>query len=421
MQADSKVSRWCLNGLALFGTHKASGPAVLQALSRLEDDPDSLAAGIAAVYRLFPDPSAALRHLSFDEQMLVLAALQHASPSEVDTRCLPLRVDTASPELLKLALIVAGLKRAIPNLFDPAHSNAEMVKALGSHQDPIVSQYTIWAVTENSELSISDLGIDLNTIEGRPANVRAWLYQVVGKKEASARKHRDIVRLGTTDDAADARRGLATGLEHTYYDDLRVLILEWFFHELDGEVRNQLMRHLIKHAHVCPEYETAVMNEYASELLGAEARQRMEASAAGTSMFQKFREYQLSGRQKDFFLGRTTVNSTVTNIGTIQAGAVAVGGNVENSGTISGYNHQVIGQIRNTLADAENHVLALADTVPLKQEALADINAARTEPSPARISKVVSTLRKIGAAMGGIIGAGADILAIAQALGAFNP
>ena len=56
---------------------------------------------------------------------------------------------------------------------------------LGKHHDPVVSQYSIWAITENSALGVADLGIDLKNIEQLPANVRAWVFQLLASRAGS--------------------------------------------------------------------------------------------------------------------------------------------------------------------------------------------------------------------------------------------
>jgi hypothetical protein len=92
--------------------------------------------------------------------MVTLAALQHVDANKLDLSALPLDVETASPDLLKLGLVVVGLDRAPLNMFHPKHDNAQIVKALGGHHDRIVSQYSIWAITENRTLRLADLGVD---------------------------------------------------------------------------------------------------------------------------------------------------------------------------------------------------------------------------------------------------------------------
>jgi hypothetical protein len=247
MPQDPKVRRWALNALAQLGHETHCREAILTVLENYRDDPDSLASGIAAIFKLCKDAPALLRRMSFDQQMVALSALQHAPPTALHRDCLPLNVETASSDHLKLALIVVGLDRAIPNMLNPNYSNAAMVKVIGGHHDPIVAQYSVWAITENRRLSVSDLGIMLSSIEQQPANVRSWIFQLIAMHPTSAIKHMEYIELGMRDPDADARRGLATGLKDTFVDGIEPLLLDWFSTELDSEVRAQLLESVRKH------------------------------------------------------------------------------------------------------------------------------------------------------------------------------
>lgn len=195
-RSDGKVCRWALIALALFGREERCVEAILDVLKRYADDPQTTAAAIAAVYRLSRNPTEHLKKHSFDEQMIALAALQHVDATKLDLSPLPLNIDDASPDLLRLALIVVGLDRATINLFNPKHDNAQMVKVLGGHHDSTVSQYSVWAITENPSLGFNDLGIDVRAIEQQPANVRCWLFQLLGMNVKLARRHYEYLNLG---------------------------------------------------------------------------------------------------------------------------------------------------------------------------------------------------------------------------------
>jgi hypothetical protein len=169
MSDQPKVRRWALNAIAQLGQQSHCQEAVLDVLAREANDPDTVAAGIAAISKLSQDAGTVLKGLGFDEQMIALAALQHVSPERIDRSSLPLDVESASPDRLRLGLILVGVDRAIPHLFNPSHDNAAMVKAVGGHHDPLVSQYSIWAIVENPGLNISDLGVSLNPLINQSA------------------------------------------------------------------------------------------------------------------------------------------------------------------------------------------------------------------------------------------------------------
>lgn len=187
--SDEKVRRWALNTLARLGREPQCMEAVMHALKQYDHEPQTSAAAIAAIFRMSRKARAILQKLSFDEQMVTLAALQHVDVNKLDLSALPIDVETASPDLLKLALVIVGLDRAPENMLHPRHENSELVKALGGHHDNVVAQYTVWAITENPSLNLIDLGIDIKLVEDQPANVRAWIYRLIAMTAEDAEQN----------------------------------------------------------------------------------------------------------------------------------------------------------------------------------------------------------------------------------------
>jgi hypothetical protein len=122
--------------------------------------------------------------------------LQHIPAKNLDLVGLPLDVDQASPDLLKLALIVVGLGRSPENLLNPRHTDAEMVRVLGRHDHPEVSQYSVWAITENGNLGVKDLGIPIDDIDDYPPNVRAWVLQLLAMEADDDQPYWEVIRYG---------------------------------------------------------------------------------------------------------------------------------------------------------------------------------------------------------------------------------
>src|SRR5258708_5554203 len=201
---DEKVRRWALNALARLGREETAMEAVMRTLKQYSEEPQTSAAAIAAIYRMSRKASDILRKLSFDEQMMTLAALQHVDANKLDLSALPLNVETASPDLLRLALVVVGLDRAPFNMLHPRYENAQLVKALGGHDDKIVSQYSVWAITENRSLGLGDLGIDIRNIEQQPPNVRAWMFRLIAMTAEDAERNFEYIELGMRDPVAEA-------------------------------------------------------------------------------------------------------------------------------------------------------------------------------------------------------------------------
>ena len=410
---DTKVRRWALNTLAQLGREQSCKSAILHALGAYHADAEVLAAAIAALYRLCRDADAELRKMGFDEQMVTLAALQHIPAAKLKPSCLPVRPDQVDAELIKLALIVVGLDRAPANMFEPNHENAAIVRALGRHHDPIVSQYSVWAITENSSLSIADLGIDLNSIEQLPANVRAWIFQLLAIESASTNAYNDYILAGIEDRSSEARLGLAVGLKNSFSPTLVPQILEWFTREMDREIRLQIVDHLVRQVERNQAYLQHVLGAF--ERGGLEERDRMLAASAGSSLYSKLSTIKYSGSGGDLFRGETVVQNNTFNIGNIQAGAVAINGGEAKAGDITNtFNAETIKVICSLLNEAEREIKTNAADVETQKEALAAIDTAKKEPTKDNLGRAVAAIEKVEAAAQKMLGIGTALAGIGR-------
>ncbi len=413
---DAKVQRWALNTLAQLGTWSRCERAIRHALQTYHTDAEILAAAIAALYRLCRTASDELRKMGFDEQTVTLAALQHVPAAKLDLSCLPLRIENASPELVKLGLIVVGLDRAPPHLFEPDYDNAQIVRAIGRHHDPIVSQYSVWAITENPNLDMGDLDPDLlKGIEGLPPNVRAWLFQLLGADSANADAHVEYIRLGIDDRSADARMGLAIGLKESFSPSNVEPVLNWFTREMDGEIRQQILDHLIRHADRSSAYQQHALDAF--ERGNSEARDRMLATAAGSTLYSTFSAIKY-GSGDGLFGGGLTVNNNTNNwniIGGVQGGAVALGGNAESKGDSNiNYNAQTLSVIQDRLSDAVREVANAPVDVKTREEAKLVIEDAKKEPTKENLAKAVTAMERLESLATKALGAGTAVAGIAH-------
>jgi hypothetical protein len=413
---DEKVRRWALNALARLGREPTCMEAIKHTLERYPDEPQTSAAAIAAIFRLSRKAAEILKKLAFDEQMVALAALQHVDANKLDLSALPVNVETASADLLKLALIVVGLDRAPDNMLHPRHSNPQIVRALGGHNDSIVSQYSVWAITENAGLGLGDLGIDIRNIEQQPSNVRGWLFRLVGMNASADEPYIEYIQLGMEDDVVEARTGLAIGLKDTYFDGLEPLVLDWVTSEPDQDVNEHLIEHMIKNVGQNQNYEAMVLEIYERAPPNSSLRRRMEVCASGTALYGKLMRVSMVGTG-DLFRGATiNMNKNTYNIsGGIQGGAVAVGGNAENQGSVQiHYNPQTIEALQSELSKAERELELLSLDPDLKKQALEHVREAKASPTPEKLRKVVSVLDQVNS---GIIKA-ADTIGALGTLGA---
>ena len=397
---DEKVRRWVLNALARVGDAGTCIPAVQHLIKNHPNEPQTVAAGIAAVYKLCVrhDPAEALAGIEFDPQMRTLAALQHVSANKLDLKELPLNVEKATPDLLKLALLVVGLDRSPENLLNPRHSDAEMVKALGRHHEPIVSQYSVWAITENDKLRLVHLGLDLKDIESLPDNVRGWLFQLLAIEATVAEPHWEYVRLGMDDPSIEARKGLAIGLRNTFVDVFEPLVMDWITTEPAPEVRQHIMDHIVRQAQQSRQYHLYAVEIYDKEPLDSALRGSMEASAVQTPIYTVFR--QIGAGAQGLFGGDIIMGDKNYTIGNVNAGAVAFDGSTAtNSGEtkIQVLSQQQVQVIQSELAKLE--AALHADTAlpeDEKRKALTYVTEAKDDPSLTKVGKVVEFIDHLG-------------------------
>jgi hypothetical protein len=404
---DPKVQRWVLNSLAQIGDARCRS-TITSALEAHAEDPEIVTAGVAALLKLSQNPENELRRLNFPGQIVTLAALQHVKPEQINLSALPVDVEKAVPETIKAALVVVGLDRAPSNLFHPRYSNAEIVKVLGKHDDAMVSQYSVWAITENPSLGVSDLGVDLRNIDGLPKNVRGWVYRLLAMSEDAARKHLDLIEHGSKDDSVEARSGLALGLRDTFFDQLATVVLNWLTIERDPQVRQNLLDHVITHTGRSPIYAEHAVDAY--QRARASERERMRGTAAKTLLFPTFRQidYRAEG---DLFVTNNTFNFTNS-----QVGALAGSGTATNSGQFVQYQQQTVELLRGELARAETTIEGLAIPEADRREIASAIAEAKADPNSGTLARLTSMLTKATGLVTAVSGAEDTLKQIIQGI-----
>ncbi len=192
---DKRVVRWGLNALAQFGRWATCQRYVESAISVYSGDPEIEAAGAAALCKLLSSHTKDIEALSrIDPRIWKLAALQTCDPRRIDLSDVKINVERDDKEILKLALITIGLNKDIEHLFHPSHSNGTFVRELCGHDDPIVQQYSVWAVTENARLDLRHLGLSFDNIEELPVNVQSKMYQLAAQRLPDPRRRLDLER-----------------------------------------------------------------------------------------------------------------------------------------------------------------------------------------------------------------------------------
>lgn len=284
---DDKVVRWCLNSIARLGTQNSTGRSVEAALKRHEEKPEIVAAAVSALAYLYRGQMPTLPALAnVNPETQMLAAMQTVPPDMLDLGGLTIDLQRADADTLKLALIVVGLNKDIQNLLHPKHENGVIVRDLGQHDDPIVKQYSVWAVIENNLLTLDHLGIPFADIEKEPANVQSKMLQLGATSIEDLSQRQTLIIQGSNLQSVDAREGLSKGLVSTFYDGLQDVTLSWFETEQSKRVQLLLAEHFARYSGESPSYR-----EKALELLdaGSEFRERVLLGAEGLPLYVEIR------------------------------------------------------------------------------------------------------------------------------------
>jgi hypothetical protein len=388
--------------------------AVKHVLNKYSDSPQTAASAVAALYALTKDGQEFLKDVKIvPREIVVLGALQNAPLNVIDISQTRINIDHSSAEILKLALVIVGLDRAPENVFDPKFDNAQIVSALGKHDDRIVSQYSIWAIVENDNLDLHDLGVNLPDIEGMPTNVRSWLYRLVGDGLDSLQNCVEYVRLGAEDCSLEARTGAAIGLRGSYIDGLDPLILDWYYGEEEGDIQNYLLEHMVNASSSCLAYETHILNSYEDAEPDSLRRQRIETVAEGTPLYGELIRRKSDAPmlfQQPMIIVEGDLNMTNIKTGNIQGGAVAIGGDATNNAPTSNYyNAEIIELIKSEIENARSTVSDCDISEAQRRELEDAFNIALTSPEPTKIERVISILGEIGRVIGSATEQGAKI------------
>jgi CHAT domain len=204
-------------------------------------------------------------------------------------RDLKINVERDDKEILKLALITIGVNKDIEYLFHPRHSNGTFVHELCTHDDPIVQQYSVWAVTENARLDLQHLGLSFDHIEGLGPNVQSKMYQLAAQRLPDLRHRLDLIVEGSYANSLEAREGLAKGVRHSYFDGLETAVLPWFQHETAPVIRGHLAEHIAAYAADCGPYKDVAQQSFEEDQT---LRARILLGAEGTSLYGELKSHE---------------------------------------------------------------------------------------------------------------------------------
>ncbi|NSY95813.1 CHAT domain-containing protein [Agrobacterium tumefaciens] len=298
LSQDRKVVRWCLNAIAQFGRKDFSLAAVQRSIEVYGNDPEIAGAAVAAMFKIDARTLEHANAIELQREIVVLGAMQNTDPGKLDLRDISIDVDSAHPNILKLALITVGIGRAVKNLFHPRYENSEIVRVLGKHDDDIVRQYSVWAIIEHTDLGPEHLGIDLKELEKEPANVRAKVYGLLATHRSKDFQQQEYLIRGADDDHPEARMGLATMLASTYYDGMETATVNWLENEPNEKVREVLLGHFARCGSKCPAYQEFVIDHFDKH---PSSQERLMGMAAGTKFYGILERRRQQGQNLDLF------------------------------------------------------------------------------------------------------------------------
>jgi len=287
---DKKVVRWGLNALAQLGRWATCQRYVEAAISLYPGDPEIEAAGAAALCKMLSSHTKDIEVLNrIDPRIWKLAALQTCDPKRIDLSDININVERDDKEILKLALITIGVNRDIEHLFHPRHSNGTFVRELCAHDDPIVQQYSVWAVTENVRLDLQHLGLSFDSIESLRPNVQSKMYQLAAQRLPDLRRRLDLIVKGSYGYSLEAREGLAKGVRHSYFDGLESALLPWFQQETVPVIRGNLAEHIAAYSAECGPYMDVARQSFEED---QSLRGRILLGAEGTPLYGQLKAQQ---------------------------------------------------------------------------------------------------------------------------------
>lgn len=415
---DEKVRRWALANLTLIGRPENCTNAITQIIKDFADEPRVLSAAVAALYRFNPENAGNLVSGSnaISPNMVTLAALQSTDMKQIAMTDISINIEKAESMELQQSLLLVGLDKAPPNLFDPNHSNAMLVYELGKHDHSMVKQYSVWAAAENAGLCSDDVGINLRELDGEPANVRSYAYRLImGDKDITSLKH-EIICMGSKDADHEARLGLSTGMSDNFYDGVPEITVDWFYDEEAIDIQSNLLDHIVSNSEKEPDYRRIAIEEFTHAANDRGKRGRMQASAAGTPLYSEFKRIEIS--EESSLFGSYGVNMTInnnnntTNHGTI--GALSQGGDVQNNGRLEvNLTTKQVAEFNNTLTEIERDIPSIPVIDDMKNEVLEATSNAQKDPSKGNMDRVIGVLEKANSALNSVEGMGKHAVKIA--------
>ncbi len=398
-----RIRRWALNAIAELGKRNYAeyGQTIEQAVVANRDDPLLLSTAVAAFFAVCPDDLAVCdflsRHKIPIEGALLVSASQNSSEMARRLTEKKINIDLAEPLELQNAALLLGMNKNAPGIFHPTIPDKQIIGKLNLHPDPIVSQYSIWAIAENDNFAMEDLGVNIKDIESRLPKQRKWMLMTIVKNPSVAESCREIIEACANDSCPEVRETLASGLKDVMYQDMPEMTLKWLSRERRPEVVQGILVHMAVQSEHSPDYKETVIQMYRGLAGDSPERLRLQAACEKTPLYQTFRRIDYEEEGTLFGFERTTnVNNQTINF---NGGNPQVSG-VTNSGDITDNAFKNIQKIEN--AELRSILQDVLEAVRSSNVSAADKAAIAGYASqiaekaePSRIAKLLEHLKTI--------------------------
>jgi hypothetical protein len=395
---DQKIRRWSINSLALLDQKEYCIKIMPPILEKYNDDPETVSAIIAALFKVLKKKEEVIGYLkNIDPLIVYVSALQHADFSQIDSKFFPIKIDNVSVDILKSALIVIGLNKVPEFMFQKKYKLGDIVKELSRHDDAVVSQYSVWSVTENRNLNINDIAINYADIQSKKDNVRAWMLQLLGRDAEHAREYSDLIDESSSDSNSEIRLGLAVGLSDCYFSGLSDIVIKWLSNEENFSVKMKLIEHVIKFSYICDAYHPISLDLYKSYGEDSVERQMMEAASSGTCLYPDFKRIKFGNDNS--LLGAVVMNNNTFNVnGNLTAGAISASGSASNFGDTQSKSNSIDGSISLIERFIELNADALGDTSEIRHY----VSEFKKEPTKEKALSILGVLKSIPSTVEGV-------------------
>jgi hypothetical protein len=400
----NRLKRWAFNAMALLGRfgstrHQA---AIEAAILRHRNEPDLMLGAVTALFAVCRDDVRIFKWLSDNDiamqGALITACAPFSKGCQEALMSQKIDIDNADPLTLQNACILIGLNKVPENVFSDRHPYKGIIGRLNAHDDHIVSQYSIWAIAENSKLGIADLGIRIDDVEKFPLNVRKWLCRALAG-DKNANKYMDVMEYGCNNGSLDIREKLAEGLKDNYFKDCDKFVMPWYAREEDEQTKLSLLDHMAGNADNSEMYFNTTKAAFDKFGLGSDQRKRIIIAANGTRLYSDLKKKELVQLQlqSDLFGGdkMTVININNSQVGVLNSESVFLGSSI--SQAINDSSNQDVKNILRELKGILEGQKISSDDEKKIADAVSKVSSA---PSKVTLNGLADCLRTFGSING---------------------